>query len=101
MKKTLFAFILITIIRCSPSDEPNTNDNLEIPKERCYYVVSISNGALKCDEFDAIELVHYFDWKDGGPFYPNQRIQVCITNTDYTYIDFRLGQKICDYSIYQ
>lgn len=98
MKKILFSLILFSILSCSSSEE--LKDETDSSNDNCYNVVMFgtSTSWKQCDVNLVIGLVRHLDFIEGPT--PN-KIYICITNPDYTINDFKLGQLICDYSIYQ
>ena len=99
MKKLLYIIGFITLLGCSESEgiltpiEDNSN---------CYNIIRKATGSPECVGTITITVMASGDFdKIDSAIYPAESTIICVTNTDYTFNDFSLGQLICDLSVYK
>jgi hypothetical protein len=68
--------------------------------DHCFNVISVATNEASCDNKLAIEVVKHYDYLYTDYRLFNRRT-ICINEDNFEFNDFRLGQLICDLSIYK
>jgi len=92
--KKIILLILIGFFSCSESENFEPIE----PESNCYYVYGKSTGNgwyTVCNSRFLIILIDERTWETGN-YTRRDAIEICVTNPEYKYNDFSLGQKICN-----
>ena len=96
--KKIIILLLIVFLSCSDSKEFEPIEQEPI----CYVVYSTSTGNgsnFFCDSGILITFIEKETW-DSGDWTRNDKIEICVTNPDYEFNDFRLFQIYCDLDVF-
>jgi len=98
MKKLLFIIGFITLIGCTENTYITELEEIEVenPVSDCWRIISANSGNPQCETRLSITVVRadLFGTRDA------RGLLICVTNSEYTIDNFRLGQTLCDLSIY-
>lgn len=100
MKKILFIISLITLFSCSAPPDFLEYPEVDSPFMNCYSIISIATGSAECPDVLTLKVVKYKDFKSEISNRVIDKLIICVTNGKYVFNDFRLGQTLCDLSVY-
>lgn len=103
MKKLLFIIGFIALIGCTENTYITELEEIEVenPFSNCFRVFSIATGSAECPDILTLKVVTYEDYKILGTTNRSiNKLIICVTNDKYVFNDFKLGQTLCDLSIY-
>lgn len=103
--KKIMLFLLIAALSCTEPYVYNVREIIEEPYvnpfENCYVVTGTMSREASCNETLAMSVINYRDREKPGTGAYYDRYTICIDESRYVQSDIRLGQIICDLSIYQ
>jgi len=108
MKKIIYIIIsLIALIGCAENTYildptlPLEDTEVENPFKHCFNIISIATGHPQCPDVLTLKVVTCEDFQILGTTNRSiNKLIICVTNDKYVFNDFRLGQTLCDLSIY-
>ena len=110
MKKIILVLGIVMLSLTSCSDNMKIV-YVEVPAEieelkniNCWNIISTANFNFTCEDrsIHSIKVVSHSDYISGDwRVYSGRTIEICLINEDYKQSDFKLGQLICDLSIYK